>query len=114
MVMRSTLLSARVVLSAENTSYRMLSLGCAFSICSLLASLAITCSKYAERNIAAWPLPVAQSHARFLYCTSPTRNSNSDLGYVGLELAYSLDLPENRSLNFVGFKLDNNTCYEEL
>jgi hypothetical protein len=32
---------------------------------------------------------------------------------VGLELAYSLELLEKRSLNFVGFKLDN-TCYEEL
>jgi hypothetical protein len=50
-------------------------------------------------------LPVAQSHARFLCCTSPTRNSNSDLGYLGLELEYHLELLEKRSLNFVGFKL---------
>src|ERR687892_1358695 len=105
MVMRSTLLLARVVLSAGNTSYQMLFLGCAFSICSLLASLAITCSKYSERTTAAWPLPVAQSQARFLCCTSATRNSNSDLGYLGLELEYRLELLEKRSLNFVGFKL---------
>lgn len=83
---------------------------CAFAICSLLPSLAITCSKYwerhtAERHTAAWPLPVAQSQARFLRGTSPTRNSNSDLGYLGLELAYSLDLLENRSLNCPGFKV---------
>src|SRR5215204_6315974 len=103
--MRSTLLSARLLLSAGNTSYRMLFLGCAFTICSLLASLAITCSKYSERNTAAWPLPVAQSQARFLCGTSPTRNSNSDLGYLGLELAYSLDLLENRSLNSPGSKV---------
>src|ERR687896_2526083 len=106
MVMRSTLLLARVVLSAGNTSYRMLFLGCAFSICFLLASLAITCSKYSERNAAAWPLPVAQSQARFLCCTNPTRKSNSDLGYLGLELAYSLEEREKRSLNVVGgFKM---------
>src|SRR5215203_656921 len=83
----------------------MLFLGCAFTICSLLASLAITCSKYSERNTAAWPLPVAQSQARFLCGTSRTRNSNNDLGYLGLELAYSLDLLENRSLNCTGFKV---------
>src|SRR5215208_497915 len=83
----------------------MLFLGCAFTICSLLASLAITCSKYSERNTAAWPLPVAQSQARFLCGTSPTRKSNSDLGYLGLELAYSLDLLENRSLNCPGSKV---------
>src|SRR5215211_90184 len=103
--MRSTLVSAILVLSAGNTSYRMLFLGCAFSICSLLASLAITCSKYSERITAAWPLPVAQSQARFLCCMSPTRNSNSDLGYLGLELAYSFELLEKWSLNFVSFKL---------
>src|SRR5215217_2796946 len=103
--MRSMLLSARLVLSAGKTSYRMLFLGCAFSICSLLASLAITCSKYSDRRTAAWPLPVAQSHVRFLCCTSPRRNSNSDLGYLGLALAYSLELLEKRSLKFLGFKL---------
>jgi hypothetical protein len=43
--------------------------------------------------------------ASFLCCTSPTRNSNSDLGYLGLELEYHLELLEKRSLNFVGFKL---------
>src|SRR5215210_9519620 len=83
----------------------MLFLGCAFAICSLLASLAITCSKNSERNTAAWPLPVAQSQARFLRGTSPTRNSNSDLGYLGLEPAYSLDLLEKQSLNCLGFKM---------
>src|SRR5215213_5948134 len=75
------------------------------NVVSMLASLAITCSKYSERITAAWPLPVAQSQARFLCCMSPTRNSNSDLGYLGLELAYSFELLEKWSLNFVSFKL---------
>ena len=43
--------------------YVMFARGMALASCAALASVAITHSKYGARPTAAWPLPVAQSHA---------------------------------------------------
>jgi hypothetical protein len=43
------------------------------------------------RPIAACPLPVAQSQARFLWGVTLFRNSNNASGYVGLEEEYYFD-----------------------
>src|SRR5436305_7021229 len=71
----------------------------ALAICSALASVASTLRKWRARPMAAWPLPVAQSHTRSRPGALSANSRKSSSGYVGLERAYPADFSEKWSRN---------------